>query len=520
MTGPAAAPLRGTPLPATPVPAPAPAVPALFGRDWPAPAAPPSPRVLVVAGLAGVVGVLTLPSGDDDAGLGWLLAALAVAVAVPATGWRPQRAAGAVLPRWVAVAESLWLPLAVALAAVAALRDARWLVGLCLLASVGAGSLAVAGRSFRSVLRGAAAVPLGSVRATVWLGRSLTGLRRAGGGFRLLASLLVGVALLVLFVPLLAAADPVFGRVVDALLPTVDADSAVGGAVRFTGAAGVVLGSAFLLARRPVPDLGPGRPSRLRGAEWALPVGLLVALYALFVAVSTATLFGSDEHVQATTGLTYAEYARSGFWQLLAVSGLTLVVVVTGSRYAPLRTPADRLRTRVLLGSLSLLTLVIVASALNRMWIYQQAYGFTVLRLLVLVCELWLALGFGLMLVSVLRLRPDRPLRAMAAAGAAALLALALLNPERLVAERDVERFAASGTIDVEYLSGLSADAVPALAALPEPVRSCALAPIASRLGPSDTGGWRSTNASRNRARTLLAELRPSCPQPAGPRTR
>ncbi|RZT87693.1 uncharacterized protein DUF4173 [Pseudonocardia sediminis] len=485
--------------------------------SWPAPGGPPSSRVLQATALAGLAGAVTLPGGDDDPGLGFLLAALAVAAAVVVVGWRPHRAVGAVLPQWVAVAESLWLPAAVALAAVPLLRDADWLVVLCLLAAVGAGSLAMAGRAFRSVLRGATAVPVAALRSPAWLGRSATGLRRTGGGFRLLAALLVGIGLLAVFAPLLGSADPVFGRVLDALVPTVDGDTLVSGVVRFVGGAAAVLGSAFLLARRPVPDMGPARPSRLRSAEWTLPVAMLVVLFALFVAVSLTTLFGSDDHVRATTGLTYAEYARSGFWQLLAVSVLTLVVVVAGARHAPLRTPADRFRTRLLLGGLSALTLVIVASALHRMWLYQQAYGFTVLRLLVLLCELWLALCLALMLVSVLRLRPDRPLRGMAAAGAAALLALAVLNPERFVAEQDVARYAATGEIDVGYLSGLSADAVPALVALPEPIRSCVLAPIADRLGPAEAGGWRSTNVSRDRARDLLGGVRLSCPPGARP---
>ncbi|MDN5930594.1 MAG: DUF4173 domain-containing protein, partial [Pseudonocardia sp.] len=239
-------------------------------------------------------------------------------------------------------------------------------------------------------------------------------------------------------------------------------------------------------------------PSRLRPAEWALPVGLLVGLFALFVGVQFATLFGSDAHVLATTGLTYAEYARSGFWQLLAVTVLALGVIVLGARWAP-----PRAGRRGLLSALAGLTLVIVASALSRMWLYQEAYGFTVLRLLVLVCELWLGLGFVLVLGTVLTRRPRRPLRAMVVTGAAALLVLAVFDPERFVAEQNVARYAETGRIDVEYLTELSADAVPVLAGLPEPLRSCALGPIGARTTP--TGDWRSANLGRAQARDVLA---------------
>ena len=43
-----------------------------------------------------------------------------------------------------------------------------------------------------------------------------------------------------------------------------------------------------------------------------------------------------------TDGLTYADYARGGFWQLLVVTGLTLVVLAGAARWAPRDTRADR----------------------------------------------------------------------------------------------------------------------------------------------------------------------------------
>jgi hypothetical protein len=184
-------------------------------------------------------------------------------------------------------------------------------------------------------------------------------------------------------------------------------------------------------------------------------------------------------------------------------------VLAAGSRWAPVRTPAERAVKRGLLAELAVLTLVLVASALHRMWLYQQAYGFTVLRLLVLTVELWLAAGLGIALVAVLRLRPAGLGRPMVAAGVLALLGLAVLDPERFVAEHNVARWAQTGRLDTAYLSGLSADAVPALVALPEPLRSCTLADLAGRL--ADPDDWRGANLSRSTARELLREAPPTC---------
>jgi hypothetical protein len=478
----------------TPVVPPPPPV-SLVGDRWPAPDGAPSSVVLIGALAAGLTAALAVPDGRP--GVGWFVAAGAVAV-----GWRTPRS------RRAAATDLGWLLVAVALAGVSAVRDAEWFVALCLVAACGAGSLAVAGRGFRSVLTAGMAVPVAALRSVPWVAKAL----RHGDsqkGARIAVAAAVSVLLLTVFGSLLADADAAFATVVDALVPTFDGEPIARSVALFVVGAAAAVGGAFLLvAPRTPPETA--RPTRLKGLEWALPVGLLAGLFALFVTVQFATLFGSDEHVLRTTGLTYAEYARSGFWQLVAVTVLALCVIVAASRWAPEHTPVARTTKRVLLATLAVLTLVIVASALSRMWLYQQAYGFTVLRLLVLTCELWLGAGFLIVLWSVLRLRPGGPTRGMVVAGAVALLALAVLDPERFVAERNVDRYATTGEFDVSYHSRLSADAVPALARLPEPLRSCALDLMVSRLDRAGQDDWRSANLARA-AVAEFAEPRPSC---------
>jgi Domain of unknown function (DUF4173) len=479
----------------------------LFGHRWPGPVGPATPTVLAAAAVAGAGGAVAAPTGPT--GIGWPLAAL---VALAALGVVLRRAAGpdpAAGSVWGRPADRGWMLLAVALASVGAIRGAEWLASLCLLAAAAAVSLAVAGRSFRGLPSSLCALPAAALRAVPWLGR---GLRAAEGRpvLRAVAAGLVGVALLAVFVPLLAAADAAFRNVVDGVLPTLDGESVAHRMVMFGLAAGALAGAGFLLLAPPAPPAVTVRPTRLRLLDWALPAGLLVALFTLFVGVQFVVLFGSDDYVLRTTGLTYAEYARRGFWQLLAVTVLTLGVLAAASRWAPAGTAVERAWKRGLLGTLANLTLIIVASAISRMWLYQQAYGFTVLRLVVLTCELWLGVGFVIALVSAVRLRPVGLTRPMVAAGMLALLGLAALDPERFVAQHNVTRWVETGRIDVGYLSTLSADAVPPLLQLPEPARSCALAPIARTLEPD--GDWRDANFGRAAARAQLTGLVLDCP--------
>jgi hypothetical protein len=212
--------------------------------------------------------------------------------------------------------------------------------------------------------------------------------------------------------------------------------------------------------------------------------------------------------VLRTAGLTYAEYARSGFWQLLTVSVLTVAVLGVAARLAPRGTMRDRVWLRALLGALAVLSLVIVASAMSRMWAYEQAYGFTRLRLLVSACELWLGAVFLLVLVAGIRLRERATWLpgVVLAAAVAALLGLAALDPDRFIAERNIaQATAGDGRLDLDYLQGLSADAVPALDRLSEPWRSCALHDVHRDLTASPDRAWGQWNLARHRAREILA---------------
>ncbi len=487
---------------AAPLPPVVPTPVELFPR-WRGPSAPPTRQVLGASAAVGLTTAVVLPL--DSAGLGWFVAAVVAAVAVTVLVRHAHRLDPTPHAGRTYAGDAAWGLAAVGLTGVAAVRDAEWLVALCLLAAVCAASIAVAGRHFHSLVFSAMAVPLAGLRALPWVGKALWAARRGAGarGVRTAMSGAVGLFLVAVFAPLLASADPAFARLLDDLLPTLD-DSGFARAVLFVLAAGAVLGSGFLLAAPPAPP-GPRAegPARLRRIEWALPIGLLVALFALFVGVQFAALFGSDDYVVRTTGLTYAEYARRGFWQLLAVTVLALGVVLLASRYAPAPTPADRAWKRGLLATLTGLTLVIVASALSRMWLYQEAYGFTTLRLVVLTCELWLGACFLLVLVGVLRLRAGPVLRQMAAAGVVALLALAALDPERFIATQNIARHTATGELDTYYLSTLSADAVPALLDLPERDRCATVSTIAARSLDPDAD-WRSWNAARAVARSAL----------------
>src|SRR5699024_9946636 len=130
----------------------------------------------------------------------------------------------------------------------------------------------------------------------------------------------------------------------------------------------------------------------------------------------------------------YADYVHQGFGQLTFATMLMLVVVGLTLRKAAKASAADRLTLRIMLGILCLLTLAVVASALWRMHLYQQAYGFTTLRLFVDGFELWLGLIVLGVLVSLGPLSTRWLGRAALVSGALMMLVLIGMNPDAWVA--------------------------------------------------------------------------------------
>lgn len=454
---------------------------------------PVATSTLVLCAVVGVLGGVLLVGHQP--GLGAALIGLVVwAAAAPA------------LLRRRDVNDLVTAALSITLFAVVAVRDAGWVVVLCALVAAWTGVVAVtSARSAPAAVLAPLTWAAGTVRALPWVAKGVETLAGSRRGQLLVAlrSVAITVGLLLVFGFLFASSDRVFAR----LMPRVEADLVPGQVVVGVLVAVVAAALAHLALAPPSwsdARLAP-RPAAKRG-EWLLPVLALDALVLLFVMVQVGALLGGHRHVLETEGLTYAEYAREGFAQLVAVTALTLVVVAVAARRAPRETPRDMLVSRLALGTLCLGTLGVVASALRRMDLYVEAFGLTRLRIFVSVTEIALAAIFVLLLVAGIRWRGGWLPRAALQVVGLAMLGLALVNPDAQIVHHNTTADLES-TLDTDYLAGLSADAVPAFDQIEgEPaLRRCLLATAGV---PTSTGiaDW---NLGRERAAQVLATEQP-----------
>lgn len=415
--------------------------------------------------------------------------------------------------------------LAVVFGACLAVRASDWLVPLDALA---AGGLLVAAAA---CARKGSVTDLGVPRALVrtvhaglhvaaapgFVADAVRPLVRGRGGSS--AALLRGLALAVPVVGviglLLASADAVFASLFS--VPT-SVPSLLGHAVLV--AIGVWAGAGLLrLASASEPGATAAAARRLGAVEAAVLLGALVALYALFAAAQAVALLGGADRVLETAGLTYAEQARSGFFQLLAAGALTLATLLA-VRAAVARDGSSGERRVVVLGEVAVaLTLVVVVVAVRRLALYEEAFGLTMLRLFSTVFAAWLGVVFlllGLHLAGVGRSRAWF-LPAATATGLAVLLTLNAVGPEAVVVRTNLAAVERGVELDPGYLGDLSDDAVPALvAALPELSEADRVAVLAAVCAPPfgrRSVGPFAANLSRAAAADARAEV---CPAPGG----
>ncbi len=479
----------------TPAPRPQPGFDPLFGRFWPESGLPAGLRTVAAAAGAGLFAGIALSL--TAVGITWTLVAVASGAAVLVTARRRREP-------WTLLCGVLALLLVLPMT----LLDAWWIQVLGLVAGTGVLLCGVTGaRSMPGILLSGLAWPLASLRGLPWFGRSL---RIAGTGSRtpaLVRTVVWSLLGLGVFGTIFASANPVFGSWVDHLVPHLTFNDLVGRAFLACFVFAATLGAGYLaLNPADVEVLGERRPTPLANRfEWLVPVLVVDAVFLAFIAAQARALVGGRDYIEQSTGLTYADFVHQGFGQLTLATALTVLVVWVASRRAGV-TAEDRRWLVASLGLLCGLTLLVVASALRGTSVYQDAYGFTTLRLFVDVFEGWL--GFVVLSIMVVgALGRGRWLPRIAlVSGAAALIGLAAVNPDAWVAARNLDRYEATGDLDLAYLQSLSADAAPAIVErLPAEVSRCVLGLLpASSLREEVLDDPRAWNLGRARAASAV----------------
>jgi hypothetical protein len=394
--------------------------------------------------------------------------------------------------------------------------------------------------SFGDHLLGVFDATLGSVVAPLFeITDSVSwGFERLQGNWKVVASvgrgLVITIPIVLVFGVLLASADAVFAGVVNRAMSwftfpmLTDQIFQIG----FIGVIGwMACGAlAYGVARRErlQHQARADKPKRKLPAlgliEGSIVLGSVDLLFGLFVIIQFAYFFGGRSTV-SVEGLTYSDYARRGFFELVALSVLTLGLVLALDSVTVRRAERHTLLFRVLAVILVALTGVILVSASQRMLLYEDAYGFTLLRVYTHVFMVWLGVLFVIFLLALFRVRPRIFSLGVLIVMIGYVGTLDVMNVEQYITERNIARVQEGHDLDFGNLRTYSVDAAPAIIALfqaadtPSTMRDAAGQWLRWKLILLDTqratGGATpfSANLSRDSAWAALNGIRDTLPE-------
>ncbi|MDR3577757.1 MAG: DUF4173 domain-containing protein [Anaerolineaceae bacterium] len=288
--------------------------------------------------------------------------------------------------------------------------------------------------------------------------------------YAVIRGLLLAIPVVALLAALLSQADPIFSKELSSFLGTIFSDKL--GEYIFRACYIVIL--AYVLIGIYLHALGQSKDEKLVGVEkpWLQPflgwteavivLGAVDVLFAFFVAVQFRYFFGGQINI-TVNGYTYADYARRGFGEMVAVAVISLMLFLGLSGITRRTQPLQR---RVFSGlgvGLVVLVAVILLSAFQRLLLYETAYGFSRIRAYTHVFMIWV----GLLLLAFVMLELLNRTRAFGLALALLVIgfgvSLNIVNVDGWIVTQNVARARQGDSFDQNYLLSLSSDSVPAL---------------------------------------------------------
>lgn len=346
--------------------------------------------------------------------------------------------------------------------------------------------------------------------------------------------LVIALPIVLVLAGLLASADPAFSQAWWEALKALKLDNIpelIWRLIVIGAVAWLTLGALSYALGRSAPPVAARTASAGLGLLGATETGVVLlavnGLFLSFVIIQFQYFFGGDRNIEVA-GLTYAEYARRGFFELIAVAVLTLGLGLTLRAITMFRSQRATTAFNLLSAALVVLTGVLLVSAFQRLWLYEDAYGFTRLRTYAHVFIIWLGVALLVFLITTLLNRPRQFILGALGCVLGFVLTLNVFSTDAFITRENIARGTLltestlewlsarydARAIDSAYLATLSDDAVPELVAAldhPDPIIRAHIAEVlATRIAAFDPEAftparWPRWNYARMRAAELLA---------------
>ncbi|RFB35943.1 DUF4173 domain-containing protein [Brevibacillus sp. VP] len=295
---------------------------------------------------------------------------------------------------------------------------------------------------------------------------------------KVVIGLLISIPIFLIVVPLLTSADSLFRQFI-ITMPTWSGLLSISGwfinivVVLVSGIGFFVYLVALATQQKEqlvepiaLPQESSHDQSKIGYLDFTVGVTILLVcnvLYVVFVGFQVSYLFMGANGLP--DGVSYAEYAQNGFYELVKVSFFNLLLLLLSLHFIKGDTLLKKRIINLLLTVLTISTLFMLYSAHVRLQLYEEAYGFTFQRIIARLAMGCLLIACGVTLYQIWK-RTLPLIKVFIMIGLCAYTLINVINIEHWIVKLNIERYQAIKKID--YLTTLSLDAIPTLAAYAE----------------------------------------------------
>lgn len=292
-----------------------------------------------------------------------------------------------------------------------------------------------------------------------------------GNGKKTFIKALIGLvcAIPVLFVviPLLISSDFAFSGLVEKVFGNFSFNA-------FQWIFGVFL-SAFMVSygfSMKKGHVAKAKESKFLGIDNAYLISFLSAIascYLLYLFSQLAYFFSAFGGFLPDGQISYAAYARKGFFEMCIIAVINLAIVLLALLVAKKKDGKASPAVKALTTFVAVFTLIIIATAVSKMLLYISAYGMTVLRVTTSAFMIFLAVVFFAVILHIYRTKINLILTALITAGCI-LTVLGTVGVGSLCARYNYESYLSGklDSIDVSALYHLGDEGIPYLVKLCE----------------------------------------------------
>lgn len=264
-------------------------------------------------------------------------------------------------------------------------------------------------------------------------------------------ALCITIPIVIVIVAILASADSVFNNMIFNIL---NVFTNIFSSIDFSGfiirliliiCIFIYLSSFFYnitkYEEEPVLENDTNESKKIESMTLKMVLTALNIVYLIFCIIQINSLF------MQKTNINYADYARQGFFQLMIVSIINLIVILIAKKYGEENNKYINFMEILMI----IFTLIIIVSSAVRMYFYEQAYGYTLLRLLVYCVLLTEAILLIPTILYILN-KHRNLIKTYFTIIVVMYIGMNIINFDAIIANRNINRYIETGKIDLEYL--------------------------------------------------------------------